>query len=204
MLTVKQHLADGIGTMQKVIWEKNIFELIRHSSTDFLADGESEIQRCLRSEVRGSHAARALETILESARIARENDVPVCEDTGSLIFYFSVSIDFDANSLAARTQAAVARATRLGYLRENTIDSVWGVPYHYERRPRIAGNDVSPRRPQDGRHQIDHERRCVGKRKAFNLRCLTPGAKPIVIRKACAVAFWMGYGRLRETAAAPA
>ena len=115
--------------MTRVRWEDNLFELIRRTSTDLPLDVESSLRRALRVESRNSHAYWAISKMLESARIARERDVPICEDTGALIFYFSVPVGFDTNRLAARTQAAVARATRLGYLRENTLDAISGATY---------------------------------------------------------------------------
>ncbi|MCE9614200.1 MAG: fumarate hydratase [Lentisphaerae bacterium] len=110
-------------------WEKNLFALIRRTSTDLPADVEQALRRALREEEQDSHAAWALETILDSVRLAREKDIPLCEDTGTLIFYYSVPVGFDTNALAARTQSVVARATRLGYLRQNTLDAVSGAPF---------------------------------------------------------------------------
>ena len=113
--------------MKRQHWEKNLFELIRRTATDLPADVEVVLRRSLRAEKKGSHACRAIETILENADLARSNDTPICQDTGTLTFYFSVPVGFDTNALVARTRVAVARATRAGYLRQNTIDSVSGV-----------------------------------------------------------------------------
>jgi fumarate hydratase, class I len=110
-------------------WEKNLFALIRRTSTDLPRDVELALRRALHAEQKGSHAAWALETILESVRLSREKDSPLCEDTGTLIFHCSVPVGFDTNALAARLQSAVARATRQGYLRQNTLDAVSGAPF---------------------------------------------------------------------------
>ncbi|MFC1497179.1 fumarate hydratase, partial [Verrucomicrobiota bacterium] len=115
--------------MKNTRWEKNIFELIRRTSTDLPADAETAIKRALKKEKKGSHAWWALTTILESAALARKNDVPLCQDTGALQFYFSVPVGFDTNALVAMTRTAVSRATRQGYLRQNTIDSISGAAY---------------------------------------------------------------------------
>lgn len=110
-------------------WEKNLFELVRRTSTDLPTDVELALRRALQAEKRGSHAAWALESILDSVRLSREKDVPLCEDTGTLQFYFSVPVGFDTNALAARTQSVVAKATRHGYLRQNTLDAVSGATF---------------------------------------------------------------------------
>ena len=110
-------------------WEKNLFELIRRTSVDLPSDVEAGIRRALKKERRGSHAYWVLETVLENAAVSRRNDTPLCQDTGTLTFYFGVPVGFDTNAIVAHTRAAVARATRHGYLRQNTIDSVSGASY---------------------------------------------------------------------------
>lgn len=110
-------------------WETSLFELIRRTSVDLPSDVEQALRRSLAAEKKGSRARWVIETILENVQKARDNDAPLCQDTGSLIFHFHVPVGFDTNALAAVTRVAVARATRLGYLRQNTIDSVSGEPY---------------------------------------------------------------------------
>jgi fumarate hydratase class I len=137
--------------MTKVRWEDNLFELIRRTSTDLPMDVESSLKRAQRVETKNTHAYWAISNMLESAQLARERDVPICEDTGALIFYFSVPMGFDTNRLAARTQAAVARATRLGYLRENTIDAISGTTY----RTNIAHHAPMMHFQQGARKTVD-------------------------------------------------
>jgi len=110
-------------------WEANLFELIRRTSVDLPSDVEQALRRALAAEKRGSRARWMLETLLANVESAREKDAPLCQDTGSLIFHFHVPPGFDTNALAAVTRLAVSRATRLGYLRQNTLDSVSGEPY---------------------------------------------------------------------------
>jgi len=115
--------------MPDALWEKNLVELIRRTSTDLPADVEAALRRALNREKRGSHASWVLETILANAAIARAQSIPLCQDTGTLTFYFCVPVGFDTNALVARTRTAVAKATRAGYLRQNTVDSVSGAMY---------------------------------------------------------------------------
>ena len=115
--------------MKKACWDENLLELIRRTATDLPSDVEAGIRRALRQEKKGSRAAWVLQKTLENAALARRNGAPLCQDTGTLIFYFSVPVGFDTNMLASCVRAAVSRATRLGYLRQNTIDSVSGAPY---------------------------------------------------------------------------
>jgi len=115
--------------MKENLWEKNLFDLIRRTSTDLPADVEAALRRALNSEKKHSPAAWALETMLANAAASRRRDTPLCQDTGTLTFFFSVPVGFDTNALSARTRTAVAKATRAGYLRQNTVDSVSGALY---------------------------------------------------------------------------
>lgn len=108
------------------LWEASLFELIRRTSVDLPVDVEQALRRAYKIEKKDSRARWVLNTILENVQKARENDAPLCQDTGSLIFYFQVPVGFDTNFLVAVTRMAVARATRFGYLRQNTIDSITG------------------------------------------------------------------------------
>jgi len=115
--------------VKKGLWEKNILELIRRTSTDLPSDVEAGIRKALRREKKGSHGAWVLTSLLENAAVARRESVPICQDTGTLMFFFSVPVGFDTNMLVSRTRGAIARATRRGYLRLNTVDSVSGASY---------------------------------------------------------------------------
>lgn len=114
---------------KKSYWEKNLFELIRKTSTDLPQDVEAGIRKALKAEKNGSVAYTVLSSILESARLARKNDTPICQDTGALLFYFHVPVGYDTHALLAATRAAVSKATRHGYLRQNTIDSIFSTSY---------------------------------------------------------------------------
>lgn len=115
--------------MKKAHWGKNILELIRRTSTDLPTDVEQALKRMIRTEKKGSLAAWSLRTMLENVALARKENLPICQDTGTLLFYFRVPVGFDTNMLSAITRNAVSQATRLGYLRHNTLDSLSGLSY---------------------------------------------------------------------------
>ncbi|MEI7437920.1 MAG: fumarate hydratase, partial [bacterium] len=115
--------------------EENLLELIRRTSTDLPADVESALRRaCVRGKT-GSRARGILETILTNVAAARENDLPICQDTGALLFYFTTPPGVDPLVLMAATRKAVAQATSEGFLRENTLDALNNAPY-----PNNVGN----------------------------------------------------------------
>jgi fumarate hydratase class I len=115
--------------MREAPWDKNLLELIRRTATDLPADVETALKKALKDERRRSRARWGLEAMLANAAEARRAGLPICQDSGTLTFYLSVPGGSDTNALTARIRTAVARATRLGYLRQNTFDSVTGAPY---------------------------------------------------------------------------
>ena len=110
--------------MKKSYWEKNLVDLIRRTATDLPADIEQGLRKVRRTEDKLGHGRWVLNTILENVALARANDSPICQDSGTLMFHFRVPMGFDTNALAACTCSAVSSVTRRGYLRQNTIESV--------------------------------------------------------------------------------
>jgi fumarate hydratase class I len=108
-------------------------ELIRRASTDLPADVETAIQKAQALEDPGSPAADALETILNNVALARANATPICQDTGTPIFYIHHPQGTSTRELRAQVEAAVAEATRRAILRPNAVDPISG---------RNTGNNV--------------------------------------------------------------
>lgn len=105
---------------------ESFVELVRRASTDLPADVEAALRAAQAREEPGSAAAGALETILENVELARANSTPVCQDTGTPIFYVSHPQDMSTRQLRAQIEAAVAEATARAYLRPNAVDSLTG------------------------------------------------------------------------------
>ena len=64
-----------------------ILELIRLASTDLPTDVEESLRESVKNEAPGSAAHDALETILKNVELSRQNSTPICQDTGTPIFY---------------------------------------------------------------------------------------------------------------------
>lgn len=75
-----------------------------------------------RSRERSPAGRRALDMILENAARAREDGVPICQDTGVFTVYLTLgegtAVEGDFN---AEASAAVARATAMGALRSSVV-----------------------------------------------------------------------------------
>jgi len=106
-----------------------ILGLIRETSTSLPDDVERILRRQLTQERRAKNAAAVLNlsTILDNVKLARRQATPLCQDTGTLTFFVDESLR--RRVTPALLKRAVAKATALGYLRQNTIDSVTGRSY---------------------------------------------------------------------------
>jgi len=103
-----------------------ILELIRRTSTDLPQDVETRLKQAVEREAPGSAAHGALETIIQNVALSRSQATPICQDTGTPIFYVSFPEGWSLRRLRAQIEAAVVQATRLSYLRPNSVDSLTG------------------------------------------------------------------------------
>ena len=104
-----------------------ILELIRQTATDLPPDVEAGLREAVEQEEPGSAARGALETILQNVDMARQNSTPICQDTGTPIFYVQYPQGWSTRRLRDQIQDAVVEATKRAYLRPNAVDSLSGV-----------------------------------------------------------------------------
>lgn len=105
---------------------ENILELIRLTSTDLPPDVEASIRRAVEREEPGSAARGALDTIIKNVELSRQNSTPICQDTGTPIFYVFYPAGWSTRALRQQIEAAVVQATKKAYLRPNSVDSISG------------------------------------------------------------------------------
>lgn len=103
-----------------------VLELIRLAATDLPPDVEARLREAVEQEEPGSAARGALETILKNVEMARQNSTPICQDTGTPLFYVKYPQGWSTRRLREQIQQAVAEATRRAYLRPNAVDSITG------------------------------------------------------------------------------
>ncbi len=101
-------------------------ELVRRAATDLPPDVEASLRKSLEQEEPGSAARGALETILRNVQLARENSTPICQDTGTPIFYVHYPEGMSMRKLRAQIEEAVRQATKRNYLRPNSVDAITG------------------------------------------------------------------------------
>lgn len=101
-----------------------VLELVRRAACELPDDVLEALARARETE---SEPARGtLGTILENCRVARERGVPLCQDTGTLTFFWRVSPGTQQGPLIEAAAWAVREATARGWLRKNTIDALTG------------------------------------------------------------------------------
>ncbi len=103
-----------------------ILELVRFTSTNLPPDVEKKLRAAVEQEDPGSAAQGALNTIVTNVEMARENSTPICQDTGTPIFYVHYPEGLSTRKLKAQIIDAVVQATKQAYLRPNSVDAISG------------------------------------------------------------------------------
>src|SRR5438067_11543320 len=112
--------------MNRETFRQNILELIRRTSAFLPPDVENVIQLQRKLESTGSKAQFALELEAQNIGLAKARSLPICQDTGTIGFYFETQRGIDQLELEDVCREAVKEATKKGYLRQNSVDSVDG------------------------------------------------------------------------------
>jgi fumarate hydratase class I len=110
--------------MQPDLTEK-ILELIRRTSSNLPADVEERLKASIEKEQPGSAARGALETIMKNIQLSRQNSTPICQDTGTPIFYVYYPEGWSTRKLKEQIRAALAEATKRSYMRPNAVDAIY-------------------------------------------------------------------------------
>jgi fumarate hydratase class I len=105
---------------------EHLIELIKYTSTDLPPDVEGALERARQVEAAGSAAQSTLDTLLENVAIARRTCRPICQDTGTPIFYVWYPQGWSQRRLAEQIRAAVRSATERALLRPNAVAALSG------------------------------------------------------------------------------
>ncbi len=104
----------------------SLIEIIRRTSAEIPDDVHQGILASLEAEKKGTIAQSALELINRNIALAKSKSQPICQDTGSVLFYVDCPIGMDQVTFAETAREAVKAATKKGYLRQNSVDSLTG------------------------------------------------------------------------------
>jgi fumarate hydratase class I len=121
-------------------------ELIRRASVELSADVIAAIESARDTEAAGSMAQSIFGQMLENAELAKAKSVPLCQDTGTLIFYVDYPKRTPEKQIADAIRKATAAATKKQYLRPNSVDP---------RTEKNTGNNLGIGHPSLHLHQWD-------------------------------------------------
>jgi len=125
-----------------------LIELIRRTSVEVPDDVYKSIIKALENEKKGTIAESALKIIDKNIELAKRKSQPLCQDTGSVLFYVDCPIGMNQIDFEETAKVAVKEATAKGYLRQNSVDSITG---------KNDGTNVGPGSPVLHFHQHNSE-----------------------------------------------
>ncbi len=105
---------------------ESFLELVRLAATELPPDVKKRLMAARDQEEPGSAARGALDTILQNVEMAKEGSTPICQDTGTPIFYVYYPEGWSTRKLRQQIRAAVAEATKRSFLRPNAVETLTG------------------------------------------------------------------------------
>src|SRR5207302_9543404 len=124
--------------------QDSLIELVRRASAEIPDDVQKAILDSLEREKKGTIAESAMKIIDRNIQLAKQKSQPICQDTGSILFYVEGPVGMDQIAFEDAACLAVKKATKLGYLRQNSVDSLTGIN---------DGTNVGPGSPTFHFHQ---------------------------------------------------
>ena len=122
----------------------SLLELIRRTSAEIPDDVHRAILSSREREQQGTIAESAMQIISRNIDLAKNKSQPICQDTGSILFYVDCPVGLDQLAFGETARDAVKVATKRGYLRQNSVDSITG---------KNDGTNVGPGSPTIHFHQ---------------------------------------------------
>ncbi|MEW5937847.1 MAG: fumarate hydratase [Candidatus Thermoplasmatota archaeon] len=115
-----------------------LVDALRSAATVLPGDVVEALERA-RSEEESGTARSQLDAILENVRLAREKNVPICQDTGMQTFFVTAGINSQhLRAVLSAIPKAVERSTKEIPLRPNTVSPFTG---------QNPGNNLGPHMP---------------------------------------------------------
>lgn len=107
-------------------FEQSVYDLIVETSTNLPGDVRKVIQAAQEAEDRATRAGMSLSTIATNIEMAENNVSPICQDTGMPTFVVHTPVGANQIVMKQQIRSAIARATKDGKLRTNSVDSLTG------------------------------------------------------------------------------
>ena len=107
-------------------FKAGILELIRRTSSELPDDVIRALIKARDQEEQGSAAQNAFKTILLNIEMARHGSTPICQDTGTPVFYVDYPVGISTLQLRQLIREAIDQATAKTYLRPNAVHAITG------------------------------------------------------------------------------
>lgn len=112
-----------------------LLELIRRTTSRLPQDVIEAVTAARNAEAAGSRGANTLDTMLENIVLADERMAPLCQDTGTVLFWVRHPFGVSQRRLKAQLREVVADATGRSWLRPNCVAALSG---------KNPGNNLDP------------------------------------------------------------
>lgn len=126
----------------------SLVEIIRVTSTIIPQDVHKAILKAKGTEAPQTTASYAMDIMCDNIGLAQTKSQPLCQDTGTVIFYIYHPPGFHQAPFIKLIHKAVVAATKKGYLRENSVNSLTG---------NNAGTNLGPGHPSI--HFVEHAKK---------------------------------------------
>ena len=104
----------------------SLLELIKSTSTILPDDIQKVVLQALKREEKDTTAEYAMGIIKANIELAKKKSQPICQDTGTILFYVEHPVGFNQGAFTKVVHKAVRKATEVGFLRQNSVDSLTG------------------------------------------------------------------------------
>lgn len=104
----------------------SLLDLIKVTSSELPKEVLNAITKYSEQEEEGTAAKWAMQIIKENIQLAKTKSAPLCQDTGTLLLFVKHSPEMSITNFRNVTNMAIVKATELGYLRQNSVDSLSG------------------------------------------------------------------------------
>ncbi|MBV8906737.1 MAG: fumarate hydratase, partial [Acidobacteriia bacterium] len=104
----------------------SLLELITQTSANLPPDVRAAMSLAASGENPGTQSSQALDIILSNIDMAKDDEGPICQDTGMPTFLIHTPVGVNQIRVKQAVREAIAEATRLGKLRPNSVDSLTG------------------------------------------------------------------------------
>ena len=112
-----------------------VIELIRRTTSRMPQDIIQALVASRNGESEGSRAANTLDTMLENIQLADDHVAPLCQDTGTVIFWVRHPYGVSQRKVREQIRAAVRACTERSWLRPNCVEALSG---------KNPGNNMDP------------------------------------------------------------